>query len=104
MRRARVLVCGAAEDEGGVICPGLLGLDINVLRVPTPVPSLAGTRVHSVAAGHDHTLVLTEAGTMLSFGSGAEGRLGHGDEVHQLQPPYLVLLKTRPLYVCLECS
>jgi alpha-tubulin suppressor-like RCC1 family protein len=57
-----------------------------MLALPTRVPSLVGTRVHSVSAGSAHSLVLTEAGAVLSFGLGAQGCLGHGDQEHQRTP------------------
>ena len=63
------------------------------LLVPTPVPSLAGVRVSSVAAAEYHSLVLTEAGATLSFGSGDLGRLGHGDEATQRLPKVIEALR-----------
>ena len=38
------------------------------------------------ACGVHHTAVLTEGGGVYTFGRGALGRLGHGDEVDQLAP------------------
>ena len=75
-------------------CPGLLGHGAYVRVLPTPavVPSMPAGRVRSVAAGHRHSLVLTEAGTVLSFGRGWSGALGHGDELDQLQPKVIAAL------------
>ena len=36
-----------------------------------------------VSAGHRHSLVLDERGGLFSFGSGASGALGHGDQIGQ---------------------
>ena len=46
--------------------------------MPTPVPSLQGVRIRSVSAGF-HTLAVSEAGALFSFGGNANGQLGHGD-------------------------
>jgi alpha-tubulin suppressor-like RCC1 family protein len=61
--------------------------------VPTPVPSLAGARVHSVSASEHHTLVLTEAGAVMSFGYGGHGRFGHGDDEDQSMPKVIEALR-----------
>ena len=45
---------------------------------PKVIEALSGVRVAAIAAGDLHSLVLTDKGAVLSFGSG-EG-LGHGDE------------------------
>ena len=75
----QLLTCGFGHF------PGLLGhgADVHVLVAPTPVPSLLGVRVRSVAAGARHNLVLLESGLCLSYGDGMGGKLGHGDEQHQ---------------------
>ena len=49
-------------------------------RTPKVIEALRGERVVAVSAGNVHSLVLTEAGAVLSFGHGDDGRLGHGDE------------------------
>lgn len=45
-----------------------------------PIHSLRGVVISEVAAGTHHTLTLSNAGTVYSFGRGENGRLGHGDE------------------------
>jgi len=42
-----------------------------------------------VAAGEDHALALTAEGDVYSWGWGAWGRLGHGDELDCLSPTML---------------
>ncbi len=56
--------------------------------VPTQVPtaSLLGHTIDSIAAGGAFTAVLTQDGTVLTFGWGANGRLGHGDTDNRLVP------------------
>ena len=81
----RLLTCGMDEDEDGD--PAGLGHgEQQVVAVPTVVPGLAAVRVSSVAADGNHTLVLSEAGAVYSFGWGDAGRLGHGDEEDQRTP------------------
>ena len=42
--------------------------------------------VVQVSAGAAHSIVLTEAGAVFTFGKGATGRLGHGDELDRVVP------------------
>ena len=68
---------------------GLLGHGNGVrrLRTPTRHPStLGGERAVSVSAGRGHSLALTADGSVWSWGFGAFGKLGHGDEEDQWQP------------------
>ena len=53
---------------------------------------MQGLRVSAVAAGANHTLALSEAGDVFSFGAGQDGRLGHGDVVDQHTPRLIVAL------------
>jgi alpha-tubulin suppressor-like RCC1 family protein len=53
---------------------------------PRLVASLAGKKVIGAAAGMLHTSVWTEAGELITFGFGAEGRLGHGGTQDELVP------------------
>ena len=54
------------------------------LMVPRPVAALQGERVSAIAAGGEHSLVVTTHGQVFSFGSGSFGQLGHGDLQQQL--------------------
>ena len=55
---------------------------------PRRVPAAAfnGERVVMVAAGGAHTVALSEAGHVFTWGYGEDGRLGHGDREDQLAP------------------
>ena len=55
---------------------------------PTPrlVAALQGVRIMAVAAGESHSLALSKAGEIYSFGNGTYGRLGHGGQTNQLTP------------------
>jgi len=50
------------------------------------IEALKGVRVRAVAAGEDHSLVLSVGGDAYSFGLGGFGQLGHGDDRSQPLP------------------
>jgi len=62
------------------------------LMVPQPVAALQGERVSAIAAGGEHSLVVTTHGQVFSFGSGSFGQLGHGDLQQQLTPHLVAAL------------
>jgi len=100
--QGRLLTCG--NDNNGR--PGLLGhgVDVHKLAVPTVIGSLAHVPIHSVSACMAHTLVLTKAGGVLSFGEGSDGKLGHGNEDDVFEPtPIEALRGTRVLAVTAGC-
>jgi len=47
---------------------------------------LAEQRVVAVSAGHDHSIAITASGAVWSWGLGANGMLGHGDQQSRLLP------------------
>ena len=59
---------------------------------PKLVAMLAKERVVSVAAGSNHSFVLSAEGALFSFGFGAYGQLGHGDTANQLRPKRVAAL------------
>ena len=92
----RLSSCGSAATEGeeededeDEELPGLLGHGEGVtqLNTPTRLPStLGGERAVSVSAGAGHSLALTADGAVWSWGSGGNGRLGHGGRQRRLLP------------------
>jgi alpha-tubulin suppressor-like RCC1 family protein len=50
-------------------------------------------RVAAVAAGWQHSLALSETGEVYSFGNGAYGQLGHGDQEDQHTPRPIAALQ-----------
>jgi alpha-tubulin suppressor-like RCC1 family protein len=60
---------------------------------PKVIEALRGERVVAVSAGGAHSLVLTEAGAVLSFGDGGEGQLGHGDTDNWSTPKVIEALR-----------
>ena len=55
-------------------------------HTPKLIEALRGKRVLQVSGGDGHSLVLLEEGGVMSFGSGADGQLGHGDYEHHYTP------------------
>ena len=51
-----------------------------------PAAGFNGERVVMVAAGGRHTVALSEAGHVFTWGNGEDGQLGHGDEENQRAP------------------
>ena len=69
---------------------GALGLEQHLISnfdppLPTPVTSV-NCQIKQVACGADLTLMLTMEGLVYSCGSGAFGKLGHGDEGDKALP------------------
>ena len=54
--------------------------------LPKRVEALRKHALRDAAAGDDHSLALTNAGALYSWGSGDSGRLGHGDQTDSLLP------------------
>lgn len=54
--------------------------------IPTLIESLQGIKIVGASAGHRHSLLLDEHGSVYSFGAGIAGCLGHGDLESQMYP------------------
>jgi E3 ubiquitin-protein ligase HERC2 len=66
---------------------GRLGLgDSRTQLTPRLLKSLRQVNVIHIACGERHSLALTSEGQVYSWGAGANGRLGHGDELVQSAP------------------
>jgi len=61
-------------------------LETRVVDCPTEVIALRCEHVCAVAAGFAHSIALTRAGRIYSWGCGASGRLGHGGDSDFRQP------------------
>ena len=89
----------ACSDEGvaysfGFGRCGQLGHGDNAFQ-PTPraIAALQGVHISAVAAGAEHSLVLTTTGALYSFGEGENGSLGHGDWNNQHTPKLVEALQ-----------
>ncbi|WP_171637804.1 RCC1 domain-containing protein [Paenibacillus plantarum] len=72
-------------DGGDYFNFGQLGHgDRSAKLTPTKIEGLP--EVSAIAAGRDHSLVLTVTGEVYSFGYGGFGQLGHGNWSNQLSP------------------
>ena len=60
--------------------------DRRAALTPTKIKALHGLVVEELAAGSLHTIARTKSGEIFTFGSGANGQLGHGDLQEQLLP------------------
>ena len=81
------LTADGAVWSWGYALNGQLGHgDQQNLLLPKKVEAFAGQRVLAVSAGDFHSLAITADGGVWSWGSGAFGKLGHGDEQSQQQP------------------
>ena len=69
------------------------GLVLVQQLMPRPIAALQGVRVGGVAAGKRHSLVVSKAGRLYSFGHGEFGALGHGDVAGQLAPRLVTALQ-----------
>ena len=66
---------------------GALGVKQYLINASTPTPVTSiNCKVKQVACGADFTLMLTTEGLVYSCGSGAFGKLGHGDEEEKRLP------------------
>jgi len=74
---------------------GLLGHGEGVwtLEQPARLQSLSSVRLASVAAGDGHSLAVTETGAVYSWGHGADGCLGLGDNSSRLTPAKIEALR-----------
>jgi len=54
--------------------------------LPKKIEALAGQRVVAVSAGFSHSIAVTADGAVWSWGNGANGQLGHGDQQEQQLP------------------
>ena len=61
--------------------------------LPQRAEALAGVRARSASAGKWHSLVVTEEGTVYSFGEGSEGQLGHGTFDDRCDPAIVKALR-----------
>jgi len=54
--------------------------DQNIVLVPIKVAGLVGIKISEIACGFSHSLALSQAGELYTWGFGEEGQLGQGSE------------------------
>uniref|UniRef100_A0A3Q2XK51 HECT-type E3 ubiquitin transferase n=1 Tax=Hippocampus comes TaxID=109280 RepID=A0A3Q2XK51_HIPCM len=62
---------------------------------PQQVPALSGIHIQDVAAGAEHTLVLSSTGDVYTWGSNLEGQLGLGHTNHVREPTLVTVLQSK---------
>ena len=84
----RPLLClpGAAWSWGWGASGQLGHGDAQNQLLPKKIEAFAGQRVVAVSAAERHSLALTAADALWSWGGGLYGKLGHGDQQNQLLP------------------
>jgi alpha-tubulin suppressor-like RCC1 family protein len=70
----------AVDERGSVHSKGGCSWEGGTVQFSEALASLSRFHVVAVAAGNEHIAIATRSGIALSFGNGAGGRLGHGDE------------------------
>ena len=58
----------------------------DAIKRPTFIPGLLSYKCISAACGGGHTIVLTDTGRVLSWGTGSCGQLGHGSKENVAAP------------------
>ena len=80
---------------------------------PKVIEALRGTRVVAIAAGAEHSMVLTDEGAVLSFGQGSHGyplgylrgrKLGDGEEEDQPVPKVIKALRGTRVVAIATCD
>ncbi|OQR95198.1 hypothetical protein THRCLA_07992, partial [Thraustotheca clavata] len=93
--QGHVYACGCGyKDSRRAGLPPVLGLGVNDTdrrTTPTIIPGLENCTV--VACGWDHSLAITRDGDVYSWGSGSNGKLGHGDEENRGIPTKIMALQ-----------
>ena len=70
---------------------------------PMVVEALEGVGICAISAGGHHSLVLSKAGAIYSFGCGENGQLGHGDTEDQHTPKRIIALRDVQVCACTAC-
>ncbi|XP_037552801.1 uncharacterized protein LOC119429198, partial [Nematolebias whitei] len=92
MARKKKMVAGSRNDKGQ------LGHgDTKRLEAPKIVEGLADQVIVSAACGRNHTLALTEDGTVYSFGENKLGQLGQGSQTDAVLSPAPISYNGQPL-------
>ena len=74
---------------------GELGLgDSEERQLPTPINYFSHLDIVSVAAGNEHTAVLTRSGEVYTFGFNGSGQLGHSNNKSIALPKAVEALKS----------
>ena len=88
-KEGRLLTCGREDVNFSPLLGHAVDPDAdpgNQIGPPTPVASMQDRRIVSVATSDGHCLALSAEGEVFSWGHGAYGALGHGDDADRTVP------------------
>jgi len=88
-KAGRLLTCGRDDVNFSPLLGHAVDPDAdpgNQIGPPTPVASMQDRRIVSVATSDGHCLALSAEGEVFSWGHGAYGALGHGDDADRTVP------------------
>ncbi|XP_062363771.1 protein RCC2 [Cinclus cinclus] len=71
--------------------------DTKRVEAPRPIEALAGEAIVAAACGRNHTLALTESGSVFAFGENKLGQLGLGNQTDAVPSPTQILYNGQPI-------
>uniref|UniRef100_A0A8C3UYU2 Regulator of chromosome condensation 2 n=1 Tax=Catharus ustulatus TaxID=91951 RepID=A0A8C3UYU2_CATUS len=71
--------------------------DTKRVEAPRPIEALAGESIVAAACGRNHTLALTESGSVFAFGENKLGQLGLGNQTDAVPSPTQILYNGQPI-------
>uniref|UniRef100_U3JI32 Regulator of chromosome condensation 2 n=1 Tax=Ficedula albicollis TaxID=59894 RepID=U3JI32_FICAL len=71
--------------------------DTKRVEAPRPIEALAGEAIVAAACGRNHTLALTENGSVFAFGENKLGQLGLGNQTDAVPSPTQILYNGQPI-------
>eukprot|EP01084_Bolivina_argentea_P127561 225562_1 len=96
--------CGMGQNNTNNINYTTSILNINIPKISVPMMlNMGDNKANKMAMGEYHTLILSTKGTLLSFGNGYFGRLGHGSTNTEYVPKVIKSLKSIPI-IDIECG
>lgn len=94
------------KDSRRCVVPPVLGLGHSDCRSsPELITSIETININQIISGWDHCLALDEHGKVLSWGSGQNGKLGHGNEENISVPCYISKLENvKLIFISAGCE
>ncbi|XP_059722895.1 protein RCC2 isoform X1 [Haemorhous mexicanus] len=71
--------------------------DTKRVEAPRPIEALGGEAIVAAACGRNHTLALTESGSVFAFGENKLGQLGLGNQTDAVPSPTQILYNGQPI-------
>ncbi|XP_063273610.1 protein RCC2 isoform X4 [Prinia subflava] len=71
--------------------------DTKRVEAPRPIEALGGESIVAAACGRNHTLALTESGSVFAFGENKLGQLGLGNQTDAVPSPTQILYNGQPI-------